>query len=81
MAINKNYWAWEKKRAGDLVEWAYTSEVFDGLFLFRIGARGRVYNLFGDYPEKLTAEELEIFNKEYPYWAEFFQERLAALKN
>jgi hypothetical protein len=31
-----------------------------------------IFNLFRDYPEKLTAEQKEIFDKENPFWAEFF---------
>ena len=34
--------------------------------------RKKIYNLFADYPEKLTAEEKEIFDNDEPYWAEFF---------
>ena len=34
-----------------------------------------VYNLFSDYPSKLTKEEKEIFDAEEPYWAEFFSGR------
>ena len=28
-----------------------------------------VFNLMTDYPEKLTSEQKEIFDKENPYWA------------
>lgn len=35
----------------------------------------KIYNLFKDYPYKLTKEEKEIFDKENPYWAEFFKDR------
>ncbi|MCR4776886.1 MAG: hypothetical protein K5869_10980 [Saccharofermentans sp.] len=34
-----------------------------------------VYNLFSDYPSKLSKEEKEIFDAEEPYWAEFFSGR------
>lgn len=34
----------------------------------------RIFNLFRDYPEKLTAEQKEIFDKENPFWADFFKE-------
>lgn len=34
-----------------------------------------VFNLFADYPWKLTKEQKELFDKENPYWAEFFQDR------
>lgn len=32
----------------------------------------RIYNLFTDYPNELTRDEKVIFDKEYPYWANFF---------
>lgn len=35
-----------------------------------------VFNLFADYPYKLTPEQKEIFDKENPYWKEFFSWRL-----
>jgi hypothetical protein len=35
----------------------------------------KFYNLFEDYPQNMTSEEVEIFDKENPYWAEFFSDR------
>jgi hypothetical protein len=35
----------------------------------------KLYNLFKDYPYALTPGEKEIFDKEFPYWAEFFKDR------
>lgn len=35
----------------------------------------KIYNLFADYPHNLTPEEKEIFDRENPYWAEFFSDR------
>ena len=70
---------WQKKNEGDTVEWASnTGRV--GVFLFRVGPGGKVYNLFEDYPQKLTADELATFNRENPFWVEFFADRLAAMK-
>lgn len=37
----------------------------------------KLYNLFQDYPYKLTPEEKEIFDAEEPYWADFFKSRNA----
>ena len=33
-----------------------------------------VYNLFRDYPEKLTKEQKALFDAENPYWADYFGE-------
>lgn len=35
----------------------------------------KIYNLFRDYPYNLTKEEKELFDKENPYWANFFRNR------
>lgn len=35
----------------------------------------KIFNLFADYPWKLTAGQKEIFDKENPYWVEFFADR------
>lgn len=34
-----------------------------------------IFNLFSDYPYKLTLREQYLFNKENPYWAKFFWAR------
>lgn len=34
-----------------------------------------IYNLFRDYPYNLTKEQIEIFDKENPYWCDFFKNR------
>ena len=34
-----------------------------------------VFNMFSDYPHNLTAEQRELFDKENPYWADFFKDR------
>lgn len=35
----------------------------------------KIYNLFKDYPHNLTKEEVEIFDKENPFWVNFFRDR------
>lgn len=34
-----------------------------------------ILNLWTDYPEKFTKEQKEIFDKQEPYWANFFKAR------
>lgn len=69
MPIKKFY----KETPTDQVWWVDTSEA-DGLFLFSFD-RKKIYNLFSDYPFKLTKEEKALFDKENPYWKEFFSDR------
>lgn len=33
------------------------------------------YNLFQDYPYKLTKEEKALFDQENPHWRDFFADR------
>lgn len=33
------------------------------------------YNLFADYPYCLSKEHINLFDKENPFWADFFKER------
>lgn len=35
----------------------------------------KIYNLFHDYPEALTAEEKKVFDQKNPFWADFFKDR------
>jgi len=35
----------------------------------------RIFNLFEDYPHNLTEDQIAIFDKENPYWANFFADR------
>lgn len=34
-----------------------------------------VFNLFEDYPHNLTPDQKAIFDKENPYWKNFFKDR------
>ena len=35
----------------------------------------KIYDLFSDYPHNLTKQEKELFDKENPYWVQFFADR------
>lgn len=45
-----------------------------GVRLFSFDKK-KIFNLFSDYPYKLTKEQKAIFDKENPYWADFFKDR------
>lgn len=65
--------AFYKDNDKDAVYWVMNNESI-GEYLFSFD-REKIYNLFADYPHNLTAEELALFNKENPYWQEFFKDR------
>lgn len=64
---------WYKDRPSDKIWWL---EVLNekGLWLFSFD-KEKIYNMFSDYPWNMSAEEVEIFDEEQPYWAEFFRDR------
>lgn len=68
----ENYKFYKNKRT-DTIWWVDNSE-YVGIHLFSFDKK-TVFNLFQDYPYKLTKEQKEIFDKENPYWADFFRDR------
>jgi len=62
-----------KNKRSDKIWWLDTSEkVGEWIFTFD---KKTLFNMFTDYPYKLTPEEKAVFDKENPYWAEFFADR------
>ena len=62
-----------KNNPGDKIWWAGNrGKIGEWLFSFD---RKTVFNMFADYPHKLTAEQKAIFDKENPFWADFFSDR------
>ena len=35
----------------------------------------KIFNLFQDYPHELAKEQKALFDKENPFWADFFKDR------
>lgn len=62
-----------KENPGDSVWWVDTSES-DGRFLFSFDKK-HTFNLFQDYPHKLTPNQKKIFDRENPHWADYFKDR------
>lgn len=62
-----------KQNKNDKVWWTDKLDTV-GEFLFSFDQK-KIYNLFADYPYNLTKEEKEIFDKENPYWKDFFKDR------
>lgn len=70
MASSKNFY---KENETDSIWWVDDPETV-GVWLFSFD-RKTVFNMFEDYPYKLTPEQKEIFDRENPYWKEFFSDR------
>lgn len=68
--LNKFY----KNNPTDAIWWVDNEEEVKGEWLFSFDKK-EVFNMFADYPHKLTADQKKIFDKENPYWADFFKDR------
>lgn len=62
-----------KNNKTDKIWWVDNPEVI-GELLFSFDKK-KIFNLFQDYPWELSAEQKAIFDKENPYWADFFKNR------
>ncbi len=62
-----------KNNSDDKIWWVDNPEII-GEWLFSFDKQ-TVFNMFRDYPDKLTAEQKKIFDEENPYWADFFKDR------
>ena len=62
-----------KNNPDDMIWWAKSTDTI-GEWLFTFD-KTTVFNMFRDYPDKLTKKQKEIFDKENPEWAEFFKDR------
>lgn len=73
MRIFKKKTNFVKKNENDKIWWVDDPKsVGEHKFSFD---KKKVYNLFRDYPYNLTDVEIEIFDQENPYWANFFRNR------
>jgi hypothetical protein len=70
VASNKR--AFYKNNQTDIIWWVETD--LKGVWEFSFD-RKTVFNMFQDYPWKLTPEQKSIFDRENPYWKEYFSDR------
>ena len=67
-----------KEHPSDKVWWVseYSDDGFQtrGPLLISFDKK-KIFNLFQDYPHALTKEQKELFDKENPYWKDFFKGR------
>lgn len=61
-----------KNDPADVIWWVESDEV--GVWEFSFD-RKKIFNLFRDYPFALTRAQKAIFDRENPYWANFFRGR------
>ena len=62
-----------KNEPTDQIWWVDDVESI-GVFQFSFDKK-KIFNLFEDYPHNMTSKQVEIFDKENPFWAEFFADR------
>ena len=63
-----------KKKKTDIIWWVKEKKA--GIHVFSFD-KETVFNLMTDYPNKLTPQQKEIFDKENPYWKAYFQKKNA----
>ena len=69
MAASNSFY---KNEETDQIWWVDTDAI--GVWEFSFD-KETIFNMFQDYPWKLTKEQKEIFDRENPYWANFFADR------
>lgn len=62
-----------KNNPSDLIWWVDDLDII-GVWAFSFD-RKTIFNMYEDYPWKLTPEQKAIFDKENPYWKEYFSDR------
>ncbi len=71
--MQSNEYEFYKNNDADQIWWVDNIEkIGEHLFTFD---KKQIFNLFEDYPYKLTKEQKEIFDKENPFWKDFFKDR------
>ena len=65
---------WYKNRPNDKIWWLDNANERVGEWIFSFD-KVHTFNMFADYPNKLTPEQKKIFDRENPYWADFFKDR------
>lgn len=69
-----NNYIYYKKNNNDLIWWI-RNQGQKGELLFSFDKK-KIFNAWIDYPYNLTKEQKEIFDRENPYWRDFFMNRI-----
>ena len=64
---------WYKNNDNDIIWWKDTSDM-TGVWIFSFD-KIKEFNMFRDYPDKLSSGQKQLFDIENPYWADFFSDR------
>ena len=64
---------WYHENDGDRIWWLDNYPVI-GEFIFSFDKR-KQYNLYEDYPDRLSVKEWLVFNAENDYWYKYFKDR------
>ena len=62
-----------KENEGDKIWWVDYVD-YRGFFAVSFDKK-KILFIFGDYPQNVTKEEKALFDKENPYWADFFEKK------
>ena len=62
-----------KENEGDKIWWVDYVD-YRGFFAVSFDKK-KILFIFGDYPQNFTKEEKALFDKENPYWADFFDKK------
>nr|DAW23005.1 MAG TPA: hypothetical protein [Caudoviricetes sp.] len=63
-----------KNNPTDSIWWVDNAVDAKGEWIFTFDKK-TFFNMFQDYPHKLSPEQKRLFDKENPFWAEFFNDR------
>lgn len=67
----------EPRRVWEAVRLDENGRIAQGEFWFTFDKQN-MFNLFSDYPHKLSRSQKALFDSEYPYWAGFFKDRVSS---
>ena len=65
---------WYKNNDNDKIWWLDNGDEQKGEFIFSFD-KNKKYNLFQDYPQNLTSQEKDIFDRENIFWKNYFSNR------
>mgnify|MGYP003340441886 CR=1 FL=1 len=63
-----------KNNPKDKIWWLDNGDEVKGEWVFTFD-KVTYFNMFADYPDKLTPEQKQIFDRENPFWADYFKDR------